>query len=169
MTPNLPARSARSALAFVASAAMVACGVTARSVHAPVTPSPVANGAPRVVVDTLAQRWATLEITRAQMRTVWERWAPQSLTIDDQITAVQEQLIAASDDASTPRRALQSVLDALDARQAALAATHRQLLVTYLPSSTTVATLTTQERLVEQRRVELRTSLLTASQMRARP
>jgi hypothetical protein len=164
MPSNLAVRYQVCALAVIA---LTGCATT-RNVHARAASSRVAADTPLMVVDSLARRWATLEIARAHTRTIWERWAPESRAADDQIAAIQEQVIAASSDARSPRRALQYVLESLDARQVALAATHRELIVTYLSSSPTVVALSTEARLVEQRRNELRVSLATVSQVSTR-
>ena len=165
MISNLTLRSALIAAVTVMSTAGCA---TSGSLRNSVQQPRVATAAPAQNVDTFARRWAALEITRAETRVVWERWASQSMQLDEQIAAVQEQLIAVSDDARGPRRAMQYVVDALDAQQRTLASRHRDLLVMYVPGSAAVTAMATQEQLVAQRRAELRASLTTAVEVGSR-
>ncbi len=126
------------------------------------TPLPsraLADGAPGVIVDSIAARLAELEIQRTYALAVYEPWATPVRGLDARISAYQEQLFAVSLTASAPRRVAQFVLERLDTRQAALAISHRQMLATYKADSPEVKAVAAEAAQVAQRRAELRVSL----------
>lgn len=125
---------------------------------APLSPRVVA-GAPVVIVDSIARQLADLEIQRAHALAVYEPWAAQVRGLDARISAHQEQLFAISITAGAPRRVAQFVLARLDARQAALAISHRQMLASYTAASPEVKAIAAEQEHVAQRRAELRVSL----------
>lgn len=107
-------------------------------------------------VDTIAARLADLELTRIALSAGSEARAVSSRDINTQIASLHERLHELPDHTSAERVVAERLLLAFDARESSLASQLRQLRLVYTDEHPVVRRAVEEERLLTQRRSELR-------------